>query len=272
MKIGIVSSWNDTLALFQFLTRYDNEYLIYHDQTNFPYWEKSLQYVLKCIEEASQFLISQWAEAIILDPVYELVLQQQNKSDSFHVLPLFERYLSEYGLKYSLVWKIWVLTDAWSCPEIQKFLEEKSKSYQPTQIQLNTKKFSFPFHFRVKSASSWVANIHDLWMHNPYLIRTLKNDMRYFKDANVDTILPMHYHYFRMQRTIKNFFNFHNTRFHDLSVIEECFRDLTENWRKADNYSVSVRTNQPASFLFKDKRLVWLMQRGKLVKLNIHEL
>ena len=37
MKIGIISSGIDTLALFQFLTRYDNEYLVYCDQTNFPY-------------------------------------------------------------------------------------------------------------------------------------------------------------------------------------------------------------------------------------------
>ena len=50
----------------------------------------------------------------------------------------------------------------------------------------------------------------------------MKNDLRYFKDAYVDTILPMHYHYFHMQRTIKSFFNFHKIRFHDFSVIEEC--------------------------------------------------
>jgi hypothetical protein len=58
------------------------------------------------------------------------------------------------------------------------------------------------------------------------LIRTLKNDLRYFKDALVDTIIPLHYHYFRMQRTIKGFFNFNKIRFHDLSVVEECFKKL----------------------------------------------
>ena len=55
----------------------------------------------------------------------------------------------------------------------------------------------------------------------------MKNDLRYFKDAYVDTVLPMHYNYFRMQRAIKSFFNFHKIRFHDFSVVEECFRDLT---------------------------------------------
>ena len=37
MKIGIISSGIDTIALFQFFTRYDNEYFVYCDQTNFPY-------------------------------------------------------------------------------------------------------------------------------------------------------------------------------------------------------------------------------------------
>jgi glutamate racemase len=75
MKIGIVSSWIDTLALFQILTRYDNEYLVYCDQTKFPYWEKSLDYVLDCIEKAGEFLTQKWAEMVIVDPVYELALK-----------------------------------------------------------------------------------------------------------------------------------------------------------------------------------------------------
>ena len=56
----------------------------------------------------------------------------------------------------------------------------------------------------------------------------MKNDLRYFKDANVDTLIPMHYNYFRMQRTMKSFFNFRKTRFHDFAVIENCFKNLTE--------------------------------------------
>ena len=111
MKIGIISSGIDTLALFQFLTRYDNEYLVYCDQTNFPYWEKSLDYILGCIEKAGEFLAEKWAEVVIVDPVYELALKYLDKKIWFKVLPLFQEYLHEYGFKYSLVGKIWVLSD-----------------------------------------------------------------------------------------------------------------------------------------------------------------
>ncbi len=270
MKIGIISSWIDTLSIFKFLTRYDNEYLIYCDQTNFPYWEKSLNYVLDCIEKAWEFLTEKWAEIIIVDPVYELALKYSDKKLSFKVLPLFEKYLHEYAFKHSLVGKIWILSDFGSSWKVQEFFEKEEKNYNPTDEQKSIKKFSYPFHYRVKSAHSWTMNINDLWVHNPYLIRTMKNDLRYFKDAYIDTILPMHYHYFRMQRAIKSFFNFHKIRFHDFSIIEECFNNLVKNsdWK----YWVNVRINQPSEFLTRNKQLIRLLQRWKNAEVQIEEI
>ena len=270
MKIGIVSSWNDTLALFNFLQRYDNEYLIYHDQIWFPYWEKSVNTVLDRIIEWGDYLVKKWAEYIIVDPVYELALKYSDKKFSFKVLPLFETYLHNYAFKYSLVGKLWILTDFGSVEIAQSLFEKEESKYTPVDNQKSISKFSYPFHYRVKAAASWKYNILDLWIHNPYLIRTLKNDLRYFKDANVDTIIPLHYQYFRMQRTIKAFFNFHRTRFHDFSVLEECFKSLAEN--KKSDYSVNVRTNQESKFLTREKQLMWLMQRWKEVEINMHEL
>ena len=269
MKIGIISSWIDTLALFQFLTRYDNEYLVYCDQSNFPYWEKSLDFALNNIEKAGEFLIQKWAEEIIVDPVYELALKHSDKKLWFKVLPLFQEYLHNFAFRYSLVGKIWILSDFWSSSKVQNLLESEEKDYKPTEEQKSIKKFSYPFHYWVKSASSRTKNINDLWVHNPYLIRIMKNDLRYFKDAYVDTILPMHYHYFRMQRAIKSFFNFHKIRFHDFSVVEKCFSNLIEksDWK----YSVSVRINQTSEFLTRNKQLMWLMQRWKSIELRIEE-
>ncbi|MDR0860973.1 MAG: hypothetical protein LBO09_08670 [Candidatus Peribacteria bacterium] len=119
----------------------------------------------------------------------------------------------------------------------------------------------------MKSANARPAGIGDLGVHNPYLIRTLKNDLRYFKDANIDTLLPMHYQYFRMQRTIKAFFNFNKIRFHDLSVIEECFQRLTKG--QESEYNVKIWTNQDPKFLMKEKELIWLLGRGKNVELKV---
>lgn len=271
MNIGIVSSGVDTLSLFQFLTRCDNEYFVYSDQEWFPYWEKSLDFVLDSIEKAGDFLTQKWAEVIIVDPIYELAFKYSGRRIWFKIMPLFERYLNDYAFKYSLVGKIWILCDFWSIWNVQKFLENEDKNYKLTDEQKSIKKFSYPFHYRVKSTSSWIENINDLWVHNPYLIRTMKNDLRYFKDAYVDTILLMHYSYFRMQRSIKSFFNFHKIRFHDFSVVEECFKDLTSE--KLDwSYGIKIWVNQPSTFLTRNKQLMWLMQRGKSVEARIEEI
>jgi hypothetical protein len=45
---------------------------------------------------------------------------------------------------------------------VQKLLENEEKEYKPTDEQKSIKKFSYPFHYRVKSASSWTRNINDL--------------------------------------------------------------------------------------------------------------
>ena len=272
MKIGVVSSGRDTVSLFKFLSRYENEYLIYVDQEYFPYWEKSFNFVIDRVGKIIEFLTEKWAETIIVDPVYELAIKYLCKDANVKILPLFQKYLSDYVFKYSLVWKLWVLTDFWSSQEVQGLLEKEEKWYKPTDEQKDIKKFSYPFHYRVKSTSSWVANIYDMWVHNPFLIRMLKNDLRYFKDAYVDSVLPMHYHYFRVQRTIKSFFNFNKTRFHDLSILEECFKNLVNNTWKWWTYSVYVWINQSSNFLTRDKQLMRNMQRWKNSTVNIEEI
>jgi hypothetical protein len=74
-----------------------------------------------------------------------------------------------------------------------------------------------------------------------------------------------------MQRTMKAFFNFGKTRFHDLSVIEECFKNLMKDEEESP-YSVHIRTNQDEKFLFKEKELIWLLQRGKEVELKVERI
>lgn len=43
MKIAVISSGMDSLALFKFLHRYEHQFLIYFDSLNAPYGEKSLK-------------------------------------------------------------------------------------------------------------------------------------------------------------------------------------------------------------------------------------
>ena len=278
MNIGIISSGNDSLALFKMLTKHDHQYFIVHDQTHFPFGSKDTAFVAQEIKNHLQFLKTQGVEKVILDPVYELLLREDSDENMKEMLlPLFQKYL-EHAFQYSLVGKIWILTDFASKDLVQSLVGKQAEKHQLTTHQQGIKKFHFPFAYRVRAASARTAGIADLGAHNPYLIRTLKNDLRFFKDASVDTILPMHYQYFRMQRTIKTFFRSGKFRFWDLSVLEKCFMALVNKesgkWAEGGKweYAVRIRTNQSPEFLLKEKELVRLLQRGKGVELQINRL
>lgn len=195
------------------------------------------------------------------------MLQEEEGKD--YIFPLFSTYLLQYCFAYSLVGKLGIFSDFATKDYVQQVLAQFEKQYQLSEAQQSVAKFSFPFQYRVKSAGPRTAGIAGLGVHNPYVIRTLKHDLRYFKDAYVDTLIPMSYQYFRMQRTLKAFFTFNKTRFHDLSVLESCFTSLSST--KESSYAVQVWTNQNPKFLLQEKELIRLMERGKQVPMLIEK-
>ena len=42
----------------------------------------------------------------------------------------------------------------------------------------------------------------------------MKHEFRYFKDSDVDVVVPLNYDYFNAERTILKFFNSKRTRFY----------------------------------------------------------
>ena len=77
MKVGIVSSWMETLSLFSFLTRYNHEYVVYYDSLNAPYWAKNFSSSLAMVKQWVDWLKKEWVEKIIVPPVYELALLEE---------------------------------------------------------------------------------------------------------------------------------------------------------------------------------------------------
>jgi hypothetical protein len=161
MNIGIISSGNESLALFKFLTTYDHHYFIFHDQTHFPFGTKDVAFILEEIKKEIRFLKIQGAEIIILDPLYELLLLQDEKMKE-DILPLFSSYLQQYVFMYSLVGKLGILTDVASKEIAQEVIASAATTYVPTENQKAIKKFHFPFAYRVKSVSARSFGIGDL--------------------------------------------------------------------------------------------------------------
>jgi hypothetical protein len=79
----------------------------------------------------------------------------------------------------------------------------------------------------------------------------------------VDTIIPLNYWYFHYQTTITKFLNFKKIRFHDLQNLEKIFDSF--DLKQSTTYSVKISYTWNNDFLLREKRLVWLLQRGKSI-------
>lgn len=260
MKLGLITSGADSLALFKFLSKYDNEYIIYFDQQNWPYGDKDFDFALTQVKQWINYLKSQWVEKVIVPPVYELALREEDI-----VLPLFQSYLNEYCFPYSLVGKIWLFGDYADIQVAQNILTDYTKGYQLTENQQSIKKFNLPFKWRGKEMQMWKYFLGNLSYSNFMVNKVIKFDLRYFKDANIDTIIPLNYGYFNYQNTISKYFNFNKMRFHKIDKLEEWFNSLIQS---GDTYNVSVHYTWHTKFLEREKKIIWLLQRGKSVEID----
>ena len=205
---------------------------------------------------------NQWVEGIIVPPIYELALLV--KWEDF-VLPLFRTYLLDYCFKYSLVWKLWIIWEFADIQKAQELVDLLSKEYSLTDNQKSIKKFSYPFHYWCKEEHI-LNSILTKFSWRSYLTNSLvKYEFRYFKDSNVDTVIPCNYEYFNAERTLSKLFNTKKTRFHWLKVLESIFSDLVWDWTC---YSVSIYATDQVDYLKNTKRLMRLLQRWKSESIN----
>ncbi len=269
MKIWIITSSNDTLALFNFLTKYDHEYVIYYDFAQWPYGDKTFDESLLAVQRWVDFLLKKKVDALIVPPLYELALASTPK-----ILPLFADYVLKECFAHSLVGKIGLIGDFADMQQGQALMKWLEKKYTLNQNQQAIKKFQRPFAYRKKEVQLRKYYLSVLSYSDFMVNKVIKFDLRYFKDAMVDTVIPCNYGYFHYQTTITKFFNFKKIKFHKLEKLEAIFQQLAESMKlKAENkkYSVQVFFTGHAEFLQREKRLMRLLQRGKSVEVQFEE-
>ena len=108
----------------------------------------------------------------------------------------------------------------------QKLISHLEKKYALAENQKSIKKFHFPFVYWFKETPLWKYYLTSISYSNILVNKIIKFDLRYFKDAMIDTLIPLNYGYFHYQNTITNFLNFKKIRFHNLEKIENCFQQL----------------------------------------------
>jgi hypothetical protein len=276
MKIWIITSGSESLTLFKFLSKYDHEYVVYYDFFHRPYGDKTFAQSRICIEKGIEYLTKQGVDTIIVPPIYELHYLASSlklKAWSSNILPLFTTYLKNYCFTYSLVGKIGFFGDFVDVSEIENLVKKFAKWYALTSHQQAIKKFHFPFVYWIKETPLWKYYLNSLSYSHILVNKIIKFDLRYFKDAMVDTLVPLNYGYFNYQTTITKFLNFKNIRFHTLEKLENIFHELvpsTEGIVK-NKYSVIVAYTGHVDILKREKRMIWLLQRGKSIEVEFKE-
>lgn len=267
MKIGILTSWNDMLALFSFLQRYDHEYHVWYDD-NFLFWgDKSVDLVMERVAVGIEALVAKGIDTVVLPPMVELKARNENLFPHVKVLPLFENYVLENCFAYSLVGKIWFFGDRFDIQEGQKQLTILAKHYHLSENQRQISQFHFPFVYWGKEVRNWKYLLDTCSWSMPLVHHTIKQDLRFFKDAAVDTIIPCNYSYFLAQKALEKA-RYTKMRFSPFSILEKIFVDLVG---KGDSsYSVSIFCTGHGEFLKKEKKILWKLGKGNLDLVRIY--
>jgi len=93
-------------------------------------------------------------------------------------------------------------------------IKETIANYTLTDNQKNTKSFKQKFPLWTKSVRMWNYFLTTYGRRDPMVRKTLKYDLRYFSDADVDTLIPMSRGFLFYQKIIKTRINRKKKRFH----------------------------------------------------------
>lgn len=257
MKIGLVGSGYDMLPLMQVLNRYDHEYHFFVDRAYRPWGDKSLELQEERMDVALKYLDDK-VDVIIVPPH----LEKKKGGKEEKILPLFETYLLDHAFKYSIVGKLWLLCEqAQMNDETDTLIWEIAKKYTPTENQKNIKKFLQPFAIWKKNVRMWSYFLTTYGRREPMLRKALKYDLRYFSDADVDTLIPMSWGFLFYQKIIRQRINWKKKRFHGLDAVQECFEKLVDS-KTANTYSMTLHCTDTPTPLLEEKKWMQVLSRG----------
>ena len=269
MKIGILTSSNDMLHLFQFLNQTDHEYVVWYDDASAFWGDLSEKSVIDRVRVGMDFLLSKSVDVVVVSPLIELILDSWivDVPSKIELLPLFSNYVMKECLPFSLVGKIGLVWDYLDIKLGQEHLKKLTSTYALTDNQAGIKKFHSPLVWRGKEVRLWKPLLEQLSRSSVLVNSLIKNDLKYFKDASVDTVIPMNYSYFAAQKTISHLLSTKKIRFHSIEKLASTFDTLTA-WKESA-YTVSIFYTGHGEFLTRNKRLLWMLDKGKSGKLEI---
>jgi hypothetical protein len=108
----------------------------------------------------------------------------------------------------------------------QGLLQQLVDDYELTDTQKGTKQFQASCARWGRDVRQWQYFLRSLSPRDYLINKVVKFDLKYFKDADVDTIIPTAWHQFAYDKTIARYFTYSRTRRHGMEKLEEVFKKL----------------------------------------------
>lgn len=282
MKIAILWWWYDMLPLCQVLMQYDHEYIFYVDQKHAPFCTKSFDLTLDRITTWIKYCLNElWAEYCIVPPIVELEILHGTHTLPFknNIIPLFTRFLRE-ALTFSRIWKIWLVTTRNENERLQQLFRVMTVDHLLTENQKSTPNFNFPFAVWIQSVPMWAYFLQGFSKKDWMVRKMIKKDTMYFRDADVDLILPASWTCLYYEKIITHLFTnkriFWKGVWLVTNVFEAILKEYTTNTKSLDawdlhwkKYSIVIYTTDSAVWFLKQKKRESLLTRWGKYSLDI---
>jgi hypothetical protein len=118
------------------------------------------------------------------------------------------------------------LCDSSTKEQSQTIMRELCSGYTLQANQLNTKSFHKNFPLWSKPVPMWNFFLTTFGKRDRMVRKTIKYDLGYFKDAGVDTLVPMHWGILFYETIIAKRTNRKKIRFHGKESVKRSFEKV----------------------------------------------
>lgn len=240
MRIWLFTSWLENLSFLNTLKQYNHDIIVYMNQDAWPLEDKSIAFQEIYIKKAIDTLKEKKVDKIILPPMWELRYKQEN-----YILPIYQNIINQ-SLKYSLVWKLWLLGNDKDMSYVKEYIE--SLDYKPTKRQKSIKKFNCCKVYK-KNIWVWKYNIIALSKRDWMIRKLIKTDLNKLLSFNVDTIIPTSYNVYHFENIINQ--KIKNMRYQKVANWEFLDELL---WKKDNNYNLEFIWHWNVDLFLKEKK------------------
>lgn len=228
------------------------------DRSMWPWTSKWAGDILLRSKACIEHLTRCGVEAIIVPPLVESILKKQYQT----ILPIFELYVQQVVLPASRVGKIGVMSvhGTEGAMLLKQHLKDICGWYTCTEVQQTTKVFDTRFPSRTKDVAHRNLHLPYASTHSRMMRNLLKHDLRYFKDVDVDTLLPGDRGLMYWEKMIRHRL-WSRMKYHGSAVLRKLLAQVCPVLEGWPSLSVTVHTTADCSTLLDNKKRKQLLDR-----------